>query len=394
MPKETTYNRSQDNDIQSVDNIVLVHSGEDYFLRLRNIISKAQNEIHIQSYIFENDTTGLEIAEALKEAANRKVKVYVLLDGYGSLKLPNNFLENLKQNGINIRFFSPFFSKNNFYIGRRLHHKVIVVDGKIAIIGGINIANKYCGSNTEHPWLDYAVKIEGTSIGAPLQQLCKDIYLKKIRTNKEKIQCNFYNTNETSVKILRNDWLKQKNEICNSYINALQKANKEVIIVGSYFLPGRRLSNALKKAAKRGVKIKIILSGVSDLPIVMRATNYLYSSLLKQGIELFEWNKSVLHGKLAVADSKWATIGSFNLNHLSSYASIEMNAEINSEEFSKNLSVHLINVLNQCNNITLETHITRNGVFTKFINWLAYRLIRIALIIATYIPHKRLLKLN
>jgi cardiolipin synthase len=99
MPKETTYNRSQDNDIQSVDNIVLVHSGEDYFLRLRNIISKAQNEIHIQSYIFENDTTGLEIAEALKEAANRKVKVYVLLDGYGSLKLPNNFLENLKQNG-------------------------------------------------------------------------------------------------------------------------------------------------------------------------------------------------------------------------------------------------------------------------------------------------------
>jgi len=394
MPKETTYNRSQDNDIQSVDNIVLVHSGEDYFLRLRNIISKAQNEIHIQSYIFENDTTGLEIAEALKEAANRKVKVYVLLDGYGSLKLPNNFLENLKQNGINIRFFSPFFSKNNFYIGRRLHHKVIVVDGKIAIIGGINIANKYCGSNTEHPWLDYAVKIEGTSIGAPLQQLCKDIYLKKIRTNKEKIQCNFYNTNETSVKILRNDWLKQKNEICNSYINALQKANKEVIIVGSYFLPGRRLSNALKKAAKRGVKIKIILSGVSDLPIVMRATNYLYSSLLKQGIELFEWNKSVLHGKLAVADSKWATIGSFNLNHLSSYASIEMNAEINSAKFSKNLSVHLINVLNQCNNITLETHITRNGVFTKFINWLAYRLIRIALIIATYIPHKRLLKLN
>lgn len=393
MPKGITYNRSQDNDIQSVDNIVLVHSGEDYFLRLRNIISKAQNEIHLQSYIFENDTTGLEIAEALKEAANRKVKVYVLLDGYGSSKLPNNFLENLKQNGINIRFFSPLFSKNNFYIGRRLHHKVVVVDGEIVLIGGINIANKYRGSNTEHPWLDYAVQIEGASIGEPLQKLCKDIYLKKTRTNKEIIQCNFYNTNETSVKILRNDWLKQKNEICNSYINALQKADKEVIIVGSYFLPGRRLSNALKSAAKRGIKIKIILSGVSDLPIVMRATHYLYSSLLKQNIELFEWKKSVLHGKLATIDNGWATIGSFNLNHLSSYGSIEMNVEISSMEFSKNLSVHLINVLNQCDNITFETHRTRNGVFIKFINWLAYRLIRIALIIVTYIPHKRLLKL-
>lgn len=164
MPKGITYNRSQDNDIQSVDNIVLVHSGEDYFLRLRNIISKAQNEIHLQSYIFENDTTGLEIAEALKEAANSKVKVYVLLDGYGSSKLPNNFLEILKQNGINIRFFSPLFSKNNFYIGRRLHHKVVVVDGEIVLIGGINIANKYRGSNTEHPWLDYAVQIESKTI--------------------------------------------------------------------------------------------------------------------------------------------------------------------------------------------------------------------------------------
>jgi len=393
MPKEITYNRSQDNDIQSVDNIVLVHSGEDYFLRLRNIISKAQNEIHLQSYIFENDTTGLEIAEALKEAANRKVKVYVLLDGYGSSKLPKKFLENLKQNGINIRFFSPFFSKNNFYIGRRLHHKVVVVDGEIVLIGGINIANKYRGSNTEHPWLDYAVQIEGASIGEPLQQLCKDIYLKKIRTNKEIIQCNFYNTNETFVKILRNDWLKQKNEICNSYINALQKADKEVIILGSYYLPGRRLSNALKSAAKRGIKVRIILSGVSDLPIVMRATHYLYSSLLKQGIELFEWKKSVLHGKLATIDKGWATIGSFNLNHLSSYGSIEMNVEINSAEFSKNLSVHLINVLQQCDNITLESLRTSNGVFTKLINWLAYRLIRIVLIIVTYIPHKRLLKL-
>lgn len=393
MPKGTTYNISENNDIQAVGSIELVHSGEDYFFRLLRIVSNAQSEIHLQSYIFENDRTGLEIAEALIEAANRQVKLYVLLDGYGSSKLSNIFLENLKQKGINIRFFSPFFSKNNFYIGRRLHHKVVVVDGEIVLIGGINIANKYRGSNTEHPWLDYGVQIEGASIGAPLQQLCKDIYLKKNRTNKEIIQCNFYNTDETFVKILRNDWLKQKNEICNSYISALQKADNEVIIVGSYFLPSRRLSNALKSAAKRGIKIKIILSGVSDLPIVMRATHYLYSSLLKQNIELFEWKKSVLHGKLATIDKGWATIGSFNLNHLSSYGSIEMNVEINSAEFSKNLSVHLINVLQQCDNITLESLRTRNGVFIKFINWLAYRLIRIALIIVTYIPHKRLLKL-
>lgn len=377
---------------QSIDNIELVHSGEDYFLRLRNIITEAKHEIHLQTYTFEDDITGLEIAEALKKAADRKVKIYILVDGYGSAKLPNAFLEDLGEYGINIRFFSPLFSKNNFYLGRRLHHKVVVVDDEIVLIGGVNIANTYRGSNTEQAWLDYAVEIESKTIAQPLQQVCKNIYLKKSSKKLNIIQSNFNNINETSVNILRNDRVLQRNEISNAYINALQKADKEVIIVASYFLPGIRLSNALKKAAKRGVKIKIILSGVSDLPIVMRATHYLYSSLLKQNIELFEWKKSVLHGKLAVADSKWSTIGSFNLNHLSSYASIEMNAEINSPEFSKNLYNHLIDIIGQCEKISSQTLIVRNGIFARFINWIAYRLIRIVLIIITYIPYKRFLK--
>lgn len=388
-----TNNLSQINTVLPFGNISLVHSGEDYFLRLRNIISKAQDEIHLQTYIFESDTTGSEIAEALKEAAARKVKVYVLLDGFGSTKLSNDFVANLKREGINIRFFSSFFSKNNFYIGRRLHHKVVVADGKIALVGGINIANKYRGSNTEIPWLDYAIQIEEASIAEPLQQLCRDIFLKKTKNNKKIIQSNFFNTTAISVKILRNDWLKQKNEISNSYINALRKAENEVIIVASYFLPGRRLSYTLKSAAKRGVKVKIILSGVSDLPIVMRATHYLYSSLLKQGVELFEWKQSILHGKLAAADNEWTTIGSFNLNHLSSYGSIEMNVEISSIEFSKTISHHLNEVIGQCDNITSETLKIKNGTVTRFINWLAYQLIRMILIIITYIPRKRLLKL-
>lgn len=389
MPKVILHKVSSDKNIQSAGNIELVHSGEDYFLRLLNIISKAQNEIHLQTYIFENDSTGLEIANALTEAAYRKVKVYVLLDGYGSAKLSNSFLEELTKQGIHIRFFSPLFSKNTFYIGRRLHHKVVVADSKIALIGGINIANKYRGSITEQPWLDYAVQIEGASIAEPLQQLCRDIYLKKVGNKKRIIQFDFNNAIETSIKILRNDWLKQKNEICNAYINTLRKADREVIIVGSYFFPGRRLSNALKNAAKRGVKIIIILSGVSDLPIVLRATHYLYSSLLKQGIELYEWKKSILHGKLAVTDSKWTTVGSFNLNHLSSYGSIEMNVEINSPKFSKKLSDHLISIIEQCDNITYETLKIRNGMLTRFKNWLGYHLVHMALTVVTYIPYKR-----
>ncbi|MAO17955.1 MAG: phospholipase, partial [Muricauda sp.] len=125
--------------------VELVRSGEDYFLRLEKLIDKAEKEIHIQTYIFENDDTGNRIASCLKKAAQRKVKVYVLLDAYGSAALPNSFAQDLVQHGILLRFFSPLFSLNNFYIGRRMHHKIVVADEKMALIGGINIADKYHG---------------------------------------------------------------------------------------------------------------------------------------------------------------------------------------------------------------------------------------------------------
>lgn len=380
------------NNNSSFEKVELVHSGEDYFIRLLQIISNAKSEIHIQTYTFEYDSTGLEIAKALKEAASRNVKVYLLLDAYGSVNLPNSFLNELILAGITMRFFSPLFSINNFYIGRRLHHKVVVADAEITLIGGINIGDEYHGSIMKEPWLDFAVQIESSSISKKLQLTCNNIYLKKRRDKIKSIQSNIYIENEASVKMLRNDWLKLQNEIHNAYINALKKADKEVIIVAGYFLPGRRLLNELKKTAKKGVRIKIILSGVSDMPIFMRATNYLYSSLLDQGIELVEWKKSVLHGKLMVVDREWSTIGSFNLNHLSSYGSIEMNAEIDSRQFSEKLFNHLMDVIEQSEKITFETLKIRNGIYTRFKNWLAYRITRSVLIVATYLPYKRILK--
>jgi cardiolipin synthase len=367
----------------------LVHSGEDYFLRARNIILNAQSEIHLQMYIFENDTTGIEIINALKEAANRNVKIYMLLDGYGSYSFPRLIIKELKQLGINIRFFSPFFSKNNFYIGRRLHHKIITTDGVIALIGGINISDKYRGTSTENPWLDYAIQIESSKTVMQLEQLCQNIYFKYKRTHRINLPPVSYLDKKTTVAVLQNDWLKRNNEITIAYVKAMQRAQKEIIIVGSYFLPGRRFTKVLKKTASRGIKIKLILSGISDIPLMQRATYHLYSSLLKNNIELYEWNKSVLHGKVALVDNKWATIGSFNLNHLSSYGSIETNVAIESAKFAKTLASELNTVISQCEKITLETIKRKRNLFATIANWLSYQFVRIALIILTYIPYNR-----
>ena len=369
-------------------NLELVYSGKDYFARLEAIIRDAQFEIHLQMYLFENDATGKRIVTALKEAALRKVEIYVLLDGLGSLSFPDELLKDLKFSGINIRFFAPLFSTYTFYLGRRLHRKVVVADAKVALVGGINIADKYHGSTTEKPWLDYAVQLNG-EIAKPLQQLCRDKYFKKRELKNTKIKSTFQIQNDTSVRILQNDWLKGKNEICDGYIKSIRQAKKEIIIIGSYFLPGIRIIQALKKASKNKVTIKLILSGKSDLPMTRRATCFLYDKLLKYNIELYEWDQSVLHGKVAVIDENWSTIGSFNLNNLSSYGSLEMNVEIRSRSFSSEFRTHLNGVISQCQSITKESLKTKTTIMTKFINLFSYVITRMIELVVTYTPYKR-----
>lgn len=369
-------------------NLELVYSGEDYFSRLETIIRNSQIELHIQMYLFEIDTTGKRIITAIKEAAARKVKIFILLDGLGSLSFPSEIIEELRRNGIQIRFFAPLFSAYTFYLGRRLHQKVVIADAKIALIGGINIADKYHGTLTEAPWLDYAVQLNGT-IAQPLEVLCRNIYFKKKRLSSQKIKSVFHVQEDAVVRILQNDWLKRKNEICDQYIKSIRHAKKEIIIVGSYFLPGIRIIKALNKASKNNVKIKLILTGISDLPMTRRATCFLYSKLLHYNIELYEWNKSVLHGKSAVIDGYWTTIGSFNLNNLSSYGSVEMNVEINSAVFSKMYQSHLNQIIAECESITLESLKIKTHFFSRLINLLSYIITRLIEIVVTYTPYKR-----
>lgn len=378
--------------ISSPENIALVHSGEDYFSRLERIILESKSEIHIQTYIFDYDSTGQRIIAALKIAASRNVKINILIDGFGSLSFPTEIINELSKVGIELRIFSPFFSANSLYIGRRLHHKIVVSDTKTALIGGINIADKYHGTSTEIPWLDYAVEINDENIAKSLQELCRDIYIKKRIIRRKEIKSVIETTEETTIKVLQNDWLKRKNEIFKAYINTIGNAKKEIVIVSSYFLPGKKLIKTLKKASQNKVTIKLILSGISDVPMARRASCHLYSKLLRYNIELYEWKKSVLHGKIAVIDANWTTIGSFNLNNLSSYASIEMNVAIDSDKFATDYLVHLDEIIGQCERITPETLKLTYGLTSKFTNWISYWVSRTAEIIVTYIPHKRFRK--
>lgn len=331
------------NEYQRADSLELIFSGENFFEKLSELIDSAQDVIHLQTYIFAEDETGRTIAGKLINAAKRGVKVFMLADAFGSRELPKPFRLKLLEAGIHFRLFSPMFSSESIYAGRRLHHKVAVADSSMAIVGGINIADKYHGSEKEIAWLDYAVMIKG-SVCSYLDKLCRRIY-EKNNSGSEMQPYNSPGQEDHWVRFRRNDWIRGKNEIHKSYREAILSAERSIIIVGSYFLPGYFFRQMLKKARKRGVAVHIILAGKSDVPWLKNAEKYLYRFLLHHGARIYEWPNSVLHGKAMIVDNKWITMGSYNLNHLSHYRSIELNADIKDAGFVSQFKNHLEKIM-------------------------------------------------
>lgn len=307
------------------------------------MIDEARETIHFQTYIFDEDETGITIAEALIRAARKGVKVYVLLDGYGSQKFSVTLMSRFKNAGIFFRRFEPLFKSRKFYLGRRLHHKVVVVDCWRGMVGGINISDRYNDTPEAPAWLDWALYVEGDA--APeLEKICKSRLRlrKKIisefpRHRKPKEICD--------VAIRVNDWYRRKREIYRSYLHMLREATDEIIIMSAYFLPGRLFRKEIEKAAKRGVKIKVVLTGDADVYMIKYAERYIYRWLLKNNIEIYEYQKNVLHAKIATADHRWVTVGSFNVNNLSAFVSIELNLEVNNVRFATNVHHQLEEII-------------------------------------------------
>ncbi len=321
------------------ENVKLVLSGKDYFDTLKNIINESKQTLHLQTYIFETDETGLQVIESLKKASARGVQIFVMADAFGSHPFSKKIIEEMTIAGIHFRLFSPLFSSESIFFMRRLHHKIVVADRSVALTGGINIANKYNQTEEESTWLDYAVLVKG-AVCEYLHLLCEQFYNRQnsLAINKWLKQLSFQ---QGTIRYRRNDLIKNKNEIHKSYIESIKNAKNSITLIGSYFLPGKTFRKLLRQAAARGVKVTIILSLKSDTNSVRLAESYLYDFYLKNNISIYEWKRSVMHGKAMLVDSKWATVGSYNINYLSHYISIELNADIKDPAFINELKQHL-----------------------------------------------------
>ena len=374
--------------------VQLVRGGQDYFNRLFQMVEEAKFSVHLQIYIFEDDETGVAVADALMKAAKRGVQVYLLLDGYASQHLPDEFIAELKKNGVQFRWFEPVVRSRYFYFGRRLHHKILVTDALHSLIGGVNISNRYNDMPGQSAWLDWALYSKG-EVSAELYNLCVDVWnksgwgKKKDQLLKTKASVHSHGE-ECLVRVRRNDWVRRKNQISRSYLEMFRKAESHITIMSSYFLPGRVFRRNMAFAAKRGVKIKVITAGTSDIALAKHAERYLYRRMLKLNIELYEYQPNVLHAKLSTYDSKFVTAGSYNVNNLSAYASIELNLDIQNKPFAEKVEKTLAEIMEQDCILITEKEFEKHNTFIKRI-WqrICYEIIRFLFFLFTFYFRQR-----
>ena len=370
--------------------IKLIKGGSSYFDLINQLIGQAKQTIHFQTYIFDSDETGKLIAEALMLASKRGVKVFLMVDGYASQKMPKPFLNKLIFSGVNFRFFEPFFKSKYFYFGRRMHHKVLVTDATVAVVGGINISNRYNDLPGMPAWLDFALLAEG-EIAAELFSYCEknwkglEFRLASFSKTSNLLHSNFSYLNTCKVRMRRNDWIKRKAEISNTYADILRNATTNVIIFGSYFLPGKKIRKLLQKASERGIEIKIVTAGKSDIKLAKYAERWLYDWLLRKNIKLYEYQPTVLHAKVATCDGQFFTIGSYNVNNISAYASVELNVDVYDSTFVAAVETELKAIIaNNCIPISTSYRKQSKNIFSQFLQWCAYQFIRVSFYLVTF----------
>jgi cardiolipin synthase len=257
----------------------------------------------------------------------------------------------------------------------------------------MNFADRYHGTPSRKEWLDFAVTVRGPEciqILAILKRIWNKTFISREERSRETITMPVLYKENVKLRILQNNWYRNKMEILKSYRSAVRHANDHILILASYFLPGRNERKLLKNASLRGVDITIVLAAESDAPMFDRATQFLYDFILRSKIRIYEYLPSNLHAKVATVDGKWSTVGSYNLNHVSDYASIEINVGILDERFAQDFEKTLREIIkNDCREVTFDEYKRRRTWYNRLSDWFSYQMIRLAMRIMYQLTSKK-----
>lgn len=372
--------------------VALLENGEQYFPALEAEIDAAVHEIFVQSYIFDDDRTGQRIADALARAAARGVAVRVMVDGFGGRAFVASLQPRLRDAGVQVLIYRREMRRLSLrrHRLRRLHRKVVVVDGRVAFIGGINIVDDFAAGTLAHPRYDYAVRVEGpllAPIVASVQRLWRLVAWASFRRRDSHpllAQPRTESAGDIRAAFVVRDNLRYRHAIEDAYLDAIAGARDEIVIANAYFFPGRRFRQALVDAADRGVRVSLLLQGLSDHPLQAYATRALYPMFLARGIRLFEYHRSHLHAKVAVVDGRWTTIGSSNIDAFSLLLAREANVVIDDAGFAAGLRASLESAICAGAKELSPSDWQRLPLLRRGLSWMAYQLVRLAIGIAGY----------
>ncbi|NWA02311.1 cardiolipin synthase ClsB [Pseudomonas gingeri] len=337
------------------NNVRLLINGEDYYERVFAGIRLARREVLLETFIIFDDKVGRALQQALIEAARRGVRVEVAVDGYGTADLPEAFIHAMTAEGVRVHIFDPrprlIGLRTNLF--RRLHRKIVVIDGRRAFIGGLNYSADHLMDSGPMAKQDYAVEVTG-----PVIRQVHDSSRRLLATVSDppsRIPSTPMPTGQARAMLLERDNLHHTHDIEAHYLAAFQVAHTRLVVANAYFFPGYRLLRALRNAARRGVDVTLILQGQPDMRWVSAFSRLLYNYLLRDGVKIFEYCQRPLHGKVALMDDEWATVGSSNLDPLSLALNLEANLFIRDAAFTENLHRHLSELAGQhCKRITLQ----------------------------------------
>lgn len=323
--------------------IALLENGEEFFPRVFDAIRGAQREIIIETFILFEDKVGLALHAAMRSAAQRGVKIDLLVDGFGSPDLSREFISQLSAVGVRVRVFDPGqpVLGKRLNVFRRMHRKIVVVDGELAFVGGINYSADHLLDYGPKAKQDYAVELRGPVVAQIHQFVLRAIALGDKgprwfrRRLKQAPPVDRESVGDVEAVLITRDNRRHTSDIEREYLAAIRAARKRIVIANAYFFPGYRLIKELRRAARRGVDVRLILQGEPDMPIVKTAATMLYHHLLHAGVRIYEYCDRPLHAKVALMDDGWTTVGSSNLDPLSLSLNLEANVFARGRAFNQ-----------------------------------------------------------
>lgn len=363
--------------------LTLLRNGVEYFPRLLAAIETAKHSIYLETYIYAADSTGRLFSTALQNAAKRGVSTRLLLDGFGSADLPETWIDELLSAGVEVLWFRKEvgrFSLQRYHL-RRLHRKLALIDERTAFVGGINIIDDL-SRGLAAPRLDYAVEVEGELVHDILVAMQRLWLLVAWTTfhrqgERDKIRLLHHASVQQQVLFLTRDSLRHRRDIERAYLDAIAAAQREIIIANAYFLPGRKFRRALLEAAQRGVRVVLFLQGKVEYRLQHYATMALYDQLLHSGIEIYAYQVSFMHAKVAVVDGEWATVGSSNIDPFSLWLAREANLVVRDSAFAAHLRDDLLSEMQRSSHRVALSKWSNLNIFRWLVMRVSYILARL-----------------